>query len=292
MSDKVRTSRSPAGFPLTRRQFTKTVAGAAVGVVAAPTLLRARNLNDKLNIAVIGAGGRGGSDTRAVSTENIVALCDVDWRRAAGMFRRHKDAKRYRDFREMLDIEDKKIDAVVVAIPDHMHAAASMAAIKRGKHVYCEKPLTHDVYEARMLADAARKAGVATQMGNQGQASEGTRLMCETIWDGAIGDVREVHVWTDRPMKGINGLYWPQGSGGDRTAHGLRFRTRWPGTSGWARRPSVRTIRITCRSNGEAVGLRHRRPGRHWLPQHGSRVPGVEAGASHECGGLLYARQR
>jgi len=169
--------------------------------------------SEKLNIASIGAGGQAASDLNNMQSENIVALCDVDWRRASGMFRRHPDARKYRDFREMLDKEDDKIDAVVVAIPDHMHAVASMAAIKRGKHVYCEKPLTHDVYEARVLADAARKAGVATQMGNQGQASEGTRLMCETIWDGAIGQVREVHVWTDRPMKGINGLYWPQGVG-------------------------------------------------------------------------------
>ncbi len=169
--------------------------------------------SEKLNIAGIGAGGQAAHDLRQMESENIVALCDVDWRRAGGMFRRHPDATKYRDFREMLDKEDDKIDAVVVAIPDHMHAAASMAAIKRGKHVYCEKPLTHDVYEARVLAEAARKAGVATQMGNQGQASEETRLMCETIWDGAIGQVREVHVWTDRPMKGINGLYWPQGVG-------------------------------------------------------------------------------
>jgi predicted dehydrogenase len=169
--------------------------------------------SEKLNIASIGAGGQAAHDLRQMESENIVALCDVDWRRAGGMFRRHPDARKYRDFREMLEKEDDKIDAVVVAIPDHMHAAASMAAIKRGKHVYCEKPLTHDVYEARVLAEAARKAGVATQMGNQGQASEGTRLMCETIWDGAIGQVREVHVWTDRPMKGINGLYWPQGVG-------------------------------------------------------------------------------
>ena len=155
-----------------------------------------------------GANARGGLCGREVGREVV----DRHYAKARRGGDRH-DCRTYVDFREMLDKEDKKIDAVVVAIPDHMHAVASMAAIKRGKHVYCEKPLTHDVYEARMLADAARKAGVATQMGNQGQASEGTRLMCETIWDGAIGAVREVHVWTDRPMKGINGLYWPQGVG-------------------------------------------------------------------------------
>jgi predicted dehydrogenase len=111
----------------------------------------------------------------------------------------------------MLDKEEKNIDAVTVATPDHIHAVAAMAAIKRGKHVYCEKPLTHSVYEARMLAKAARKHRVATQMGNQGQASEGTRVMCECIWDGAIGPVREAHVWTDRPLRGLNSVYWPQG---------------------------------------------------------------------------------
>jgi predicted dehydrogenase len=105
------------------------------------------------------------------------------------------------------------IDAVVVATPDHLHAVVSMTAIKMGKHVYCEKPLTHTVYEARQLAKAAREYGVATQMGNQGQASERTRRISEMIWAGAMGPVREVHVWTDRPLKGIHGVYWPQGVG-------------------------------------------------------------------------------
>ncbi len=167
--------------------------------------------SEKLNIAGIGVGGQGGGDLNAVSSQNIVALCDVDWRHAAGTFRRYSSARKYKDFRKMLDKEDKNIDAVVVATPDHIHAPASMAAIKRGKHVYCEKPLTHSVYEARKIAEAARKAGVATQMGNQGQASEQTRLMCEMVWDGAIGPVREVHVWTDRPNRGLNAVYWPQG---------------------------------------------------------------------------------
>ena len=201
---------------MSRRDFVGAAAAAAAFTVVPRHVLGGAGHaapSEKLNIAGIGAGGQAAHDLRQMESENIVALCDVDWRRARGMFQRHPDARRYRDFREMLDKEGDKIDAVVVATPDHMHAVASMAAIKRGKHVYCEKPLTHDVYEARVLAEAARKAGVATQMGNQGQASEGTRLMCETIWDGAIGEVREVHVWTDRPMRGINGLYWPQGVG-------------------------------------------------------------------------------
>jgi predicted dehydrogenase len=135
----------------------------------------------------------------------------VDAAHAAHTFRQYPNAKRYVDFREMLDKEDKNVDGVVVATPDHLHAIVSMAAIKRGKHVYCEKPLTHTVREAKLLAEAAREAKVATQMGNQGQAGEEVRLLCETIWDGAIGQVREVHIWTDRPLHGTNEWYWPQG---------------------------------------------------------------------------------
>jgi predicted dehydrogenase len=195
-----------------RRDF---MGGAATAFMIVPryVLGGARHTapSEKLNIAGIGVGGQGASDLRNVSSQNIVALCDVDWKHAAGTFRRYPNASKYRDFRKMLDKEDKNIDAVVVATPDHIHAPASMAAIKRGKHVYCEKPLTHSVYEARKIAEAARKYKVATQMGNQGQADERPRLMCEYIWDGAIGPVREAHVWTDRPLKGLNAVYWPQG---------------------------------------------------------------------------------
>jgi len=154
--------------------------------------------SEKLNIAGIGVGGQGGGDLRAVSSENIVALCDVDWNHAAGTFRRYPKAKKYWDFRKMLEKEDKNIDAVVVATPDHMHAVATMMAIKMGKHVYCEKPLAHDIFEVRKVTEAAREAGVATQLGNQGQASPETRLVCEFIWDDAIGPVREVHSWCNR----------------------------------------------------------------------------------------------
>lgn len=168
--------------------------------------------SEKLNIAGIGVGGRGGDDLRGVESEKIVALCDVDWQSAAGAFRRYPDARRYRDFREMLDKEGDAIEAVVISTPDHVHAVASMAAIKRGKHVYCEKPLTRTVHEARALTLAARQAKVATQMGNQGMAFEGNRLIKEWLWDGAIGDVREVHVWSDRPThQGKLPLWWAQG---------------------------------------------------------------------------------
>jgi predicted dehydrogenase len=199
---------------ISRRDFMGAAAAVTAFTVVPRSVLGGRRHvapSGKLNIAGIGVGGRGSSDISAVSSQNIVALCDVDWKTGGRTFGRYPNAKKYKDFRRMLDKEDKNIDAVVVATPDHVHAVASIAAIKRGKHVYCEKPLTHSVYEARVLADAARKAGVATQMGNQGQASEETRLMSEYIWAGAIGPVREVHVWTDRPLRGINDVYWPQG---------------------------------------------------------------------------------
>jgi predicted dehydrogenase len=171
-----------------------------------PSLKRAgyKSPNEKLNIAAIGAGGKGHSDITGCATENIVALADPDWKTAAKTFSEFPNAKRYKDYREMLDKELNNIDAVIVATPDHTHAPAAMWAMERGKHVYCQKPLTHTVYEARMLADAARKYGVATQMGNQGHSGEGTRKLCEMIWNGDIGAVKEVHAWTNRPI-------WPQG---------------------------------------------------------------------------------
>lgn len=168
--------------------------------------------SDKLNIAVVGIGGKGAQDAEYVSHENIVALCDVDFAvsNAPKVVEKFPKAKRYNDFRVMLD-EQKDIDAVMIATPDHTHAVISMEAMKRGKHVYTEKPLTHTVYEARVLAEAARKYNVASQMGNQGQAEDGPRRLREMIWDGAIGQVKEVHVWTDRPNRGLVGVYWPQG---------------------------------------------------------------------------------
>ena len=145
---------------LTRREFM----GSAAAVSAAFTIVPSHVLggtgntppSEKLNIASVGAGGRASGDIQAVSHENIVALCDVDWRHAGRTFKRFPKAKQYKDFRRMFDKEDKNIDAVVVGAPDHIHAVASIAAIKRGKHVYCEKPLTHSVYEARKVAEAAR----------------------------------------------------------------------------------------------------------------------------------------
>ena len=150
--------------------------------------------SEKLNIAGIGVGNMGAGNMRNVESENIVALCDVDFAYAAKTFARYPQAKQYHDYREMF-AEQKDIDAVVIATADHTHAPIAMAAIKAGKHVYCQKPLTHDIYESRMLAQAARKASVVTQMGIQGHSGEGIRLICEWIWDGAIGTIRQVDAW-------------------------------------------------------------------------------------------------
>ena len=200
--------------PISRRSFlaaTSTVT--AFMALPAPVLGRTGEAspNSKLNIAGVGVGGQGGHDVDEFSSENIVALCDVDSAHAAHVFKKYPNAKRYKDFRQMLD-QDKSIDAVVIGTPDHLHAVVSVTAIKHGKHVYCEKPLTRTVYEARAVAKAAREAKVATQMGNQGMAFEGNRLINEWLWAGAIGPVREVHVWSDRPThRGKMPLWWPQG---------------------------------------------------------------------------------
>ena len=199
----------------TRRTFLRTAvaAGAGLSIVPRHVLGGAGNVppSEKLNIAGIGIGGQGRADLEELKSQNIVALCDVDWDYAAPTFKKYPNAKRYKDFREMLD-KEKNIDAVVIATPDHIHAVASMTALKHGKHVYCEKPLTRTVTEARQVAKAAAEAKVATQMGNQGMAFEGNRLIKEWIWGGVIGPVREVHVWSDRPThRGKPPLWWPQG---------------------------------------------------------------------------------
>jgi predicted dehydrogenase len=199
---------------ISRRSFLAAT-GAVTTFIALPACVLGRegaaSPNNKLNIAGIGVGGQGGRDVDEVSAENIFALCDVDSNHAAHTFQKYPKAKRYEDFREMLD-KEKSIDAVVVGTPDHLHAIVSMTVIKHGKHVYCEKPLTRTVFEARALGKAAQDAKVVTQMGNQGMAFEGNRLINEWLWDGAIGAVREVHVWSDRPThRGKMPLWWAQG---------------------------------------------------------------------------------
>lgn len=150
--------------------------------------------NEKLNIGCVGVGGmQGGSDVHNVSSQNIYALCDVDQRHLDKSSGRYKSAKKYSDYREMLDKEYKNLDAITITIPDHMHASVALAAMERGLHVYCQKPLTQSVWEARMMARAAKKYNVVTQMGNQGYSCEATRVACEIMWSGQIGDVSEVH---------------------------------------------------------------------------------------------------
>jgi predicted dehydrogenase len=198
----------------TRRRFLRGTALSAAAFTIVPSAvlgLRGETPpSEKLNLAGIGIGGQGAEDLKQLTSQNIVALCDVDQDYAAHTFKVYPKARQFTDYRKMLD-EMKEIDGVVIATPDHHHAFASMEAIRRGKHVYCEKPLTHSVWEARHLAEAARTANVATQMGNGGQASKETRRLSEYVWAGAIGEVREVHIWTDRPSNGLFAEYWPQG---------------------------------------------------------------------------------
>src|ERR1035437_7641312 len=156
-----------------------------------------KSVTEKLNVALVGCGLRGNQIVQgAATTDNIVALCDVDDDRMARTAQTYSKAAKYKDFRQMLDKEGKNIDAVMVAVPDHMHTTIALTCMQHGKHVYCEKPLTRTVSEARLLADAAAKYKVATQMGNQGFSHEGTKTACEIVWSGEIGDVIEVHAWT------------------------------------------------------------------------------------------------
>ncbi len=198
------------GPGLSRRYFFfgSMLAGAVplAGFGSQPSLTKLgyKSPNEKLNIASIGAGGKAASDIRACAqTENIVALCDVDDNRAEGIYKQFASVPKFKDFRVMLE-KQSDIDAVIVTIPDHMHASAALTAMELGKHVYVQKPLAHTMWECRELQKAAEKYKVATQMGNQGYSNEGTRQCAEMIWNGEIGNVTEVHAWTNRPA-------WPQG---------------------------------------------------------------------------------
>jgi predicted dehydrogenase len=199
---------------LDRRDFVKVSAAAGIGYwvsggIAAPA---SKAPSEQINFACIGVGGKGESDSNdAASHGNIVAICDVDETRlnkyAEEYMKRgegRKEPKKYTDFRKMFEEMGKEFDACTVSTPDHTHAVASVMAMKHGKHVYCQKPLTHSIYEARVMADVAKKQGVATQMGNQGTANSGVRKAAQLIQDGVLGTVTEVHVWTNRPI-------WPQG---------------------------------------------------------------------------------
>jgi len=238
-----------------RRQFIKygSMAAGAVALTG-PYPVRGQNLNSKVQVALIGCGGKGGSDGQlcAAAGAAVIALCDVNSTHTANMQKWQREnagieSKTYVDYRELLE-KERSIDAVDVATPDHMHAVIAAAAIKLGKHVYCQKPLTHDVFEARALRELARKHNVATQMGNQGSASDSLRRAVEVIHAGILGPVHEAYVWTNRPI-------WPQGldrpPGSDPvpanldwnlwlgTAPERPFKAAWPGDEVQRRRGPV-----------------------------------------------------
>ena len=216
---------------ISRRDFLYFSALAAGGVAmgaSASSKPRAISANEKLNIAIVGFGGKGDSDAQWCSSENIVALCDADQKIGAGVRARYPKATFYQDFRKMLE-QEKTIDALDIAVPDHLHAYIASTAMEMGKHVYVQKPLTHSVYEARLLRKLAAKYQVATQMGNQGSAENGFRRAVEVIQSGIIGNVTEVYVWTNRPV-------WPQGierpEGQDPVPEGLDW-DLWLGPAPW-----------------------------------------------------------
>ena len=197
---------------LTRRAFLAATTTSALAVISGCATTRVNGArvvpkrfspNQQLNIAGIGAGGQAAGDIQRCMTENIVALADPDWGNCGPMFELLPDAKKFKDYRVMLE-QMPEIDACIISTPDHTHAPAAYRAMKLGKHVYVQKPLTHTVAEARLLQRTAQEMGVVTQMGNQGHSGDGVRELCEMLWDGAIGGVTEAHTWTDRPI-------WPQG---------------------------------------------------------------------------------
>ena len=194
---------------ISRRSFLQKGTAAAAALTIVPNAVLGKSHGhtaptDKMNIAGIGIGGMGAANLRNMETENFVALCDVDWRYSKKVFEKYPQAKKYWDYRKMYDEMGKSIDGVMVATADHTHALITADAITMGKHVYTQKPLTHSVYESRLLTKLAAKHQVATQMGNQGSSAEGVDLICEWIWNGEIGEVTKVECATDRPI-------WPQG---------------------------------------------------------------------------------
>jgi predicted dehydrogenase len=210
------------------------------GSVASLKQLGYKSPNEKLNYAAIGAGGKGYVDITGCQSENLVAMADPDDKRAEKTYQEFPKVPKYKDFRKMLDKEDKNIDAVLVSCPDFMHGTAAMWAMSRGKHVYCQKPLTHTIWEAHELMLAARKYNVATQMGNQGYSNEGARECCEIIWNGDIGNVTEVHAWK------------------------RQFRRRSIGISGWESRKNGLTARPTSRTTGGDFRLLAAAPSATW----------------------------
>ncbi|HUT09967.1 MAG TPA: Gfo/Idh/MocA family oxidoreductase [Thermoguttaceae bacterium] len=190
-----------------RRQFLKTTAATGIGywVAGGVRAQESNSPNERIAMASVGIGGKGSSDSGdAGSRGDMVAICDVDTMRLEGTGKKFDKAKQYTDFRKMLEEMEKSIDAVTVSTPDHTHAPAALMAMRMGKHCFCQKPMTHSIYEARLMGQVAREKKLATQMGNQGTAGGGLRKAAALMRAGAVGTVKEVHVWTNRPI-------WPQG---------------------------------------------------------------------------------
>jgi predicted dehydrogenase len=235
----------------TRREFLKQSLSAGAGLLFLRSWGKGHSPNDKLNIAVIGVGGRGWDNLREVARENIVALCDVDLNHLANAAKVFPNARLWTDYRRMLD-RQKDIDAVVISTPDHTHALPMMRALQMGKHVYCEKPLVHTPWEARQVREAARQAKVATQMGNQAHSSEPLRIAVEVLRSGVIGTVREVHAWSDRPIG--------RRASSDPPIPSPRRRT-CSGTCGWDLHLSDPTTTAITHSHGAGGGTSARA---HW----------------------------
>ncbi|HEV3163707.1 MAG TPA: Gfo/Idh/MocA family oxidoreductase [Isosphaeraceae bacterium] len=240
----------------TRRDFLRqsTAAGVGLWVVGSHSVVRGDSPNERVNVAIIGVAGRGDAHVQEIPKAGgtIVALCDVDDRSLDDVGKKHEKAYKYNDFRKMLDEKHKEIDAVAIATPDHTHAVAAMAAMKLGKHVYCEKPLTHSIHEARVLTETAAQQKVATQMGNQGHSGDNTRRIVEIVRSGAIGPVREVHAWTNRPI-------WPQGKDRPQGSDPVPDYLKWDLWLGPApERPYVANKPLPPAPEGKAKGKRRR----------------------------------
>ncbi|MDR1556329.1 MAG: Gfo/Idh/MocA family oxidoreductase [Tannerellaceae bacterium] len=211
---------------ISRRAFLQKSTAAAAALTIVPNTILGKSHgytapSDKLNIAGVGIGGQGNSNLRSMApNNNIVALCDIDWKYSKKVFDTYPQAERYWDYRKMYDEKGKSIDAVLVATADHTHAIIAADAMTLGKHVYVQKPLTHSVYESRLLTRLAAKYNVATQMGNQGSSGEGVNLMCEWIWNGEIGEVTKVEAFTNRPI-------WPQGLNAPEKADKVPSTLNW-----------------------------------------------------------------
>ena len=214
---------------ISRREFLKRSGAALAGMIAVPTIVPASVLgkkagkkapSDKLNILGIGIGGRGAADLHEMETENIIGLCDVDWKYAKHIFDKYPQAKAYNDYRKMYDEQLKQADAVMVATADHTHAIIAAEAIAAGKHAYVEKPMTLYAYESRLLAKLAEKHKVATQQGNQGASGEGTRKALNWLWNGEIGEVTRIEAFTNRPI-------WPQGMAAPKDTPAIPSTMNW-----------------------------------------------------------------